>query len=180
MSLMKQSQAAPPEPPEPNTVPITVGSQATFLPTYGQYPLWLDSSGLSPTARIVYFAIYFRAITQSWQNHTKYSNDQGQIFVVYTNKALATNCQISLSCVKSAKSTLIQKGYISIEPINGSNAVRIYPRFPKSAKTYCGKISPKSNTKANSSFDEDDFFEASIKKNLPPDAYEAYCNMHRT
>ena len=166
--------------PDLNTLPIIFDPQATILPRYAQYPQWLNQSGVPPTARIVYFAIFNRLISFSLQNHVQYSNDQGHLFVIYTNDDLARDCGITLSGVKTAKKLLKAKGLITVEKIKGANAIRIYPYYPKSAKTYCGKISSKSNAKTNSSFDEDDFFEASIKKNLPPDAYEAYRNMHRT
>ena len=165
------------ESPEPNTVPIIIGAQATLLPTYDPCPKWLNHCGLPPTARIVYLAIYHRAISLSLNNHGQYSNDQGHIFVIYTNAALAKDCDLKLSALKSAKNILKEKGYITIEKIKRSKAVRIYPHFPADAKTYAHSKTTKKNIgNSNSSFSTDEFFDASLKKHLSPEAYEAYHN----
>ena len=178
MSLMKQSQAAPPEPPEPNTVPITVGLQATFLPTYGQYPLWLDSSGLSPTARVVYRAIYSRAVALSLQNRAQYANAQGHIFVIYTNEDLGRDCDLKPSALKTAKKQLKAKGYLIVEHIAHSSAVRIYPCFPSNTPMYQFPTSlAKNNPKTNSTSVTDEYYDANLKKSLTPEAYEAYRNI---
>ena len=81
--------ATTPPSPEPNTVPIIVDAQRPLLPRYELYPCWLDRSGLPPTARIIYKAIYSRAISLSLKNHENYTNAQGNLFVIYSNDDLA-------------------------------------------------------------------------------------------
>ena len=163
--------------PDLNTLPIIFDPQATILPRYAQYPQWLNQSGVPPTARIVYFAIFNRMISFSLQNHVQYSNDQGHLFVIYTNDDLARDCGITLSAVKAAKKILKTREYIRTEKINGSNAIRIYPHFPSNTATYHHAPRPiKSSEKTNSSFDVDEFFDESLKKHLSPEAYDAYCN----
>ena len=179
-SRREEETATTPESPAPNTVPITIDSNAVRLPIFAQYPYWLNQSGLPPTARIVYLAIYDRAIALSIQNKQKYCDHQSRIFVIFSNDDLAKHCAMTLSGIKAAKKLLKLKGYIDIEKISGSNAIRIYPRFPANTATYHHAPHPKkSSEKTNSSFELDDYFEAAIEKSLSPEAREAYRRARR-
>ena len=151
---------------KPNTKPITY-SDEVYLSTYSHYPDWLNKSGLTPSTRIVYVAIYNRAVSMSLRNYEQYTNSEGHIFVIYTNDDLADDCGIGLSAVKAAKSIMLELGYIGIESIENSSAIRIYPKIPTDAPTYQHKVlkSPKNDT-SNSSFDTDEFFEAAIRRSL--------------
>ena len=156
-----------------NTIPIIYGSSAT-LPTYTPYPQWLNKSGLSPTARVIYAAIYDRAVSLSLKNHKRYTNDKGHLFVIYTNDDLVNDCGIKLSALKSAKNILKEKGYIFVEPIEHSSAVRIYPLFPKDAKTHRIDTTKKTyDDTSNSSFETDEYFGDAIRKSLGEDAYRS-------
>ena len=159
-------------------MPIIVDAQRPLLPRYELYPCWLDRSGLPPTARIIYKAIYSRAISLSLKNHENYTNAQGNLFVIYSNDDLAKDCAVTLSTVKAAKKILKTREYISTEKIKGSNAIRIYPRYPAGAKTYISdKSTPKNRQySSNSSFTTDDYFDAALKNHLSPEVYEAYRN----
>lgn len=149
-----------------NTIPITFAPKVS-LPTYEPYPKWLNKSGLPPTARIVYNTIYNRAVSLSLKNHKQYTNNNGRIFVIYTNDDLVKDCGIKLSALKSAKNILKEKGHIIVKPIEHSSAVRIYPLFPKDVKTHQFDTEMKPNSDAsNGSFDTDEFFEAAIHRSL--------------
>lgn len=154
-----------------NTIPITFAPKVA-LPTYEHYPKWLDHSGLPPTARIVYKTIYNRAFSLSLKNHDQYTNDQGHVFVIYTNDDLVKDCGVKLSALKSAKSVLKAKRYIVVEPIEHSSAVLIYPYYPKDAEEYQFNTKKKPNDDtSNSSFDTDDFFTAAVNKSLGANTY---------
>ena len=157
------------ESPTANTAPIIYDPKATLLPTYDRYPQWLDQSKLPPTARIIYKNIYNRAISVSLENSVQFTNDEGHIFVIYTNDDLADDCGLGLSAVKAAKSIMVELGYIAIEPIAHSSAIRIYPRVPVDAPTYKYKTAKKDTS--NSSFDIDDFFAAAVHKSLGDNTY---------
>ena len=171
--------ATTPEFENANVVPIIYAENNTLLSRYVQYPYWLERCGLPPTARILYMTIHHRAITCSIHNHQQYSNNQDHLFVIYTNESLAKDCDIKLSALKSAKKLLKAKGFIKVEPIKHSSAVRIYPCFPADAQTYRSNqgVHQKSPHCSNSSFATKDFADAALKKHLPPEVYNGYQNL---
>lgn len=158
-----------------NTITINPDGSIT-LPAYTPDPTFLRAErlGLTLHEKEVYRAIHSRLVTLSISNANRYSNENGDLFVIYTNEELAKHCGISLSSVKKAKQALVHKKLIRIQPIPCSRAVRIYPLYPEDAPTYPfysktkkGGGTPASSTPAgNSSFETKNFYEAAVRKSL--------------
>lgn len=166
----------------PHTITINPDGSIT-LPAYTPDPTFLRAArlGLTLHEKEVYRAVHTRLVTLSIPHMDRYSDEHGNIFVIFTNDELAKHCGISLSSVKKAKQALVHKKLMRIQPIPGSRAVRIYPLYPEDAPTYPfyrktkkGGGSSASSTPAvtsysqssYSTFDSDEFFGAAVRKSL--------------
>ena len=146
-------------------------SDGITLPTYTQDPLFLRDKdlALTPNEKDLYRVIYHRLISYSIPNAVLYSDSAGDFFVIYTNEALARDCNLSISTVKKAKKSLVEKGFLKIRSIPKSRAVYIYPMYPKDAPTYPFRYYVKehpSTTPLNDSLDAESLFALTCKKYL--------------
>lgn len=169
----------------------TAPAGSITLPTYSLDPTFLldPKLNLSPVDREAYRAIYRRLVTLSIPNSNRYSDTNGDLYVIYTNDDLARVCGVSVSTLKKAKKTLRNKGLIEIKPIPGSRAVRIYPMYPVDAPTYPFRYSVKDACAATATgshattasavgikvdtyeathqtFDTDTYYDAAVRRSL--------------
>ena len=172
----------------------TAPAGSITLPTYSLDPTFLldPELNLSPVDREAYRAIYRRLVALSIPNADRYRDENGDLYVIYTNDDLARVCGISISTTKKAKKTLRTKGLIEIKPIPGSRAVRIYPMYPVDAPTFPFRYNARNASTATSTgapatgaavtttsvtnalthaashttFDTETFFDAAVRRSL--------------
>ena len=146
------------------TQPITVNHESCKLPTYTQLPLFIFSQNISSDAKMLYLALYHRCITHSLHSQGKYIDDNGEVFVIFSNDNLRNFCALKLSATKRAKKELCDEGLIRTQKICGSRNIRIYPLVPEGTPTYTYKVA---RNASEGSFDTDSFWNAALKRSLP-------------
>lgn len=150
-------------------LPIQLDPQTTSvkLPTYKQDPLFLSDEKLALSAdeKEAYRTLYHRLVSISTQNLKDFTDKDGNVFVIYTNNALAKDSGLKLTTLKKVKKALINKNLIKIDKIPGSRAVRIYLFFPESAHTYSFNVN-RSNKSNSGTFNTDQMWQAAVNKSL--------------